>query len=641
MTDIIDDKKAIVEPGDLLNKKTKAVPMPDADIGVDTEQKIYDNIIVAGESSHLDISKIEEFTRVSQKRNEVYDLLDSMCNDATIAAVLETYAEDATERSEEGRIVWSEASDPKIAKYINYMLSSLNIDKNVYKWVYSLCKYGDIYIRLYRESEVYDDALFNIDSDEDDNNAELKEENDKKKKLNEDVKVHIFKKSDKYSKYIEMEPNPAEVFELTRFGKTSGYIKAAVPISQSKNTDDLLFPTYLYKFNLNDVNVYGPLEYVHCSLEDNTSRTPEEVEIFNTDNTKEEIENDSAESYKYTVKRGQSLFYNIFKIWRELALLENAILLNRITKSAIVRIINVQVGDMAKEDVPNVLRKVKQLIEQKSALNKDVGLSEYTNPGPVENNIYVPVHGETGNITIESVGGDVDVGKLTDLEYFQNKLFGALRVPKQYFGLTDDNAGFSGGESLAIISSRYAKMVKRIQSVICQGVTDIINLYLLNRNLDNYVNKFTIKMQPPTTQEDIDRRESLSSKVQITADVMNLMSDIEDPIAKLKMLKSLISNVISNDEVIGILQDVIDAMESESVPTPNETTNNATAGFGGEERSPMSAIGNIGMNSPESGEEEIDTTAETETEAPAETAPELPTPSELGIGDLSDNDIEV
>lgn len=641
MTDLINDEKAIVEPGDLLNKKVKSVPMPDADIGVDTDQHIYDEIILAGDSSHLDISKIEEFTRVSQKRDEVYALLDSMCNDATIAAVLETYAEDSTERSEEGKIVWAEASDSKISAYVNYLLASLNIDKNIYKWIYSLCKYGDLYIRIYRESEISTDALFSKYEDEDDEDKTIDPQmlDEGKQQLNEDVKVKIFSKKDKYSKYIEMEPNPAEIFELTKFGKTAGYIKAPVPVSQEKSKNDLLFPHYIYQFKLADVSVYGPLEYVHCALEDNTSRSPEEVEIFTSDKEEELKENVEETSYKYTVKRGQSLFYNIFKIWRELSLLENAILLNRVTKSAIVRLINVQVGDMAKEDVPNVMRKIKQLIEQKAAINKDVGMSEYTNPGPIENNIYIPVHGETGNVTIESVGGDVDAGKLTDLEYFRDKLFGALRVPKQYYGFVGDNAGFSGGESLAIISSRYAKMIKRIQAVTCQCITDIVNLYLLNRNLDSYVNKFKIKMQPPTTSEDIDRRENLSSKVQITADVMNLMSDIEDPVAKLKMLKSLLANVITNEEVIGIIQDVIDNMESEGeVPPIQEGEGGEDLDLGGPgPSSAMSAIGGIGsMREPEGemGEETPEVGGEETSSNPS-----LPSPSELGIGDLSDNDI--
>ena len=48
---------------------------------------------------------------------------------------------------------------------------------------------------------------------------------------------------------------------------------------------------------------------------------------------------------EYTVRRGQSLLYNVFKIWRELSLLENSMLLNRVTKSSIIRVVNVEIGD--------------------------------------------------------------------------------------------------------------------------------------------------------------------------------------------------------------------------------------------------------------------------------------------------------
>ena len=86
-------------------------------------------------------------------------------------------------------------------------------------------------------------------------------------------------------------------------------------------------------------------------------------------------------------------------------------------------------------------------------------MQEYNNPGPIENNIYFATHGGQGNITIEAVGGDVDVKNLADLDYWNNKFYSAYGVPKQYYGWTDDAAGFNGGTSLAILSSEFAKGV--------------------------------------------------------------------------------------------------------------------------------------------------------------------------------------
>ena len=89
----------------------------------------------------------------------MYQLLDTMAEDPTIAAVLETYAEDATETNDDGRIVWCTSNDINIAKYITYLLDTMNVDKNSYRWVYSLCKYGDLYLRLYRQSDIQPDLF--------------------------------------------------------------------------------------------------------------------------------------------------------------------------------------------------------------------------------------------------------------------------------------------------------------------------------------------------------------------------------------------------------------------------------------------------------------------------------------------------
>lgn len=160
---------------------------------------------------------------------------------------------------------------------------------------------------------------------------------------------------------------------------------------------------------------------------------------------------------------------------------------------------------------------------------------------------------------------------MADLSYYQDKLYGGLRVPKQFFGVTDDSAGFSGGQSLAIISSRYGKMVKRIQNTMIQAITDAINLLLIDKGLDSYVDKFVIRMQTPTTQEEVDRRENMSSKVGLTRDIMDMLNtDIEDTETRLKILKSLLSNVISNTEVTTLIQEEIDRLESLKVEAEAE-----------------------------------------------------------------------
>ena len=588
------------------NQKINPVPTPSKNIGIDVDNQFMDNIANAGLSGKLDMAAIESFTNVSRSRDSVYDLLDMMMSDSTMASVLETYSEDATEYNEQGRIVWVESDNALATKYIEHLLDTMNIDKHIYSWVHCLIKYGDVYIKLFRKS--------------DEEKADPDFHTNDRSVLNEGVIAKAHNDSDHYTGYVEMVKNPAEVFELTKLGKTRGYIKTNIQTLSNSTTgysqQDMLNGYYqIYRFNEQDVELYAADDFVHGYLEDNSSRIDEKVNIFynykdyNTDN-----ETDT-NGYNFNVRRGQSLFYTAFKAWRELSLVQNAILLNRITKSAIVRAIMVNVGDMPKEMVGPHMQGIKQLIEQKSAINAAQSIAEYTNPGPIENNIYIPVHGETGQINIQAIGGDVEIGNLTDLDKYQDQLFGSLRVPKQYFGLTDDAAGFSGGQSLAIISSRYAKAIKRIQNAIIQMITDLVNLMLIDRGFDSYVNIFTIKMQAPTTQEEIDRRENESSKVNMVNDIMSLVEPIEDPVKKLEILKSLLSNVITNTEVIQIIQDEIDSLSTSEEESPSTEEDNFEFGGGNEAE-----------------ESEIFSDIEEPNESMPEESTSLPTPGEIEGG---------
>ena len=534
------------------NKIKKVTPEgKESDVGI--SDVMYDNIIQSGINSTIDLSGINSLSQQATTRNEMYNIYDTMCEDGQISAVIKTYAEDATQRNAEGNIVWATSNDSNIAYLINYYIDSLNIDKNIYKWAYSLCKYGDLYIRLYRESE-YDDAIFGK----------------KNRNLTEDVKIKAFKKNDKYAHYVEMVTNPAEMFELTKFGKTVGFIKSPVDgvIVRSQNNID--FMNYAYKFKRNDITIYPPTEFVHAAIEDNVSRYEESVNIFLNDSDYDSDNN----AYSYTVKRGQSLLSNVYKTWRELQLLEASVLLNRVTKSSIVRLINVEVGDMPKENVAKTLMGIKQMIEQKAAINKGSGMSEYTNPGPIENNVYVPTHDGVGAISTTQIGGDVDVKSLADLEWYLNKLYGSLQVPKNFFSQNDDAAGFNGGQSLTIISSRYAKTVKHIQNILTQLLKDIFNLILLDKGLDSYINNFEVHIQPPVTQEDIDRMENQSTKVQLSRDIMDMLSDIEDAPARLKILKSLMKNIVTDPDIIKELDEQIELAIAEKEPVEEPQQNN-------------------------------------------------------------------
>ena len=267
-------------------------------------------------------------------------------------------------------------------------------------------------------------------------------------------------------------------------------------------------------------------------------------------------------------------------------------------------------------------------------------MSEYTNPGAMENNIYVPTHNGVGAINTQQIGGDVNVRDIADIDYFKNKFYAASKIPKQFMGDTDDATGFNGGTSLSIVSSRYAKTIKRIQSTMCQALTDVINILLIDRGLDNYVNKFSIRMQSPVTQEELDKRDNTSSKIQISDDVMRMVGDIEDEVIKLKILKALLSNAITNTEVIDLIQEQINNLEASKEEEESSEDNNDDMNFGDDESFDFgdfdggtsdNDLGGFEDNLDLGGDEEVG--SETEEVTGEDT---LPTPADLDAGDFSD-----
>ena len=265
-------------------------------------------------------------------------------------------------------------------------------------------------------------------------------------------------------------------------------------------------------------------------------------------------------------------------------------------------------------------------------------MREYNNPGPIENNVYVPVRGEIGAISASQIGGEgSDPKSLADLDYFKELLYAGLGIPKQFMGDTADSTGFNGGTSLTLISSRYAKKIRAIQSSLIEMVTDIVNLILLNRGMESYINKFEIKMQPPTTQEEKDRKENVSQGIQITRDILDMLQDIQDPATKLEITKILLSANLVNPGLIAILEKEVEKLrEGEGTEATDENLDD----FGdSEDLGSLGSGGSSSFNEPTGGFEDFETETsgeDTSGEAETEESNVLPNMSDLNM-DFTDN----
>ena len=99
-------KKPRKSKSSLIGNQAKPVVLDSTTkLDIDTNKVLIDNIIEAGLQSKLDISAIDRFTSISNARDQVYQLIDTMCNDSAVSAIVRTYTDDVCEMADNGHIV--------------------------------------------------------------------------------------------------------------------------------------------------------------------------------------------------------------------------------------------------------------------------------------------------------------------------------------------------------------------------------------------------------------------------------------------------------------------------------------------------------------------------------------------------------
>ena len=488
------------------------------------------------------IDNINTFREMSRNRNEQYDAFDEMEKDATISAALKMYADDATQYNLDGNVIWVESDDPNIAEFGNRLIEVLRLNESAWSHIYQLVKYGDLYLETF-----YDDE------------SSTSKMNSKSISGGFGTAVQYHKIGARIDEYIEAVPNPASIFDLRKRGKVAGFIKIDDVDPEKTNY------SRVYSVNLTGTTqqILPSDKYVHIMISAESSRYPETLNI----EYKDKDGNDVNESYR--VAKGKSMLADTFKSFRELKLMEDSILLNRVTRSPLTRILQVEVGDMSKAQIREKLRQIKRMIEQKNFLDKDSGeFSNMASPGPVDNIVYVPTRDGKGAITSTTLGGDVDPKSLVDIEYYKQKEAGGLGIPLSYLQQqSGDGGGLSSGTALTKLDNRYARAVKRIQTAYCAGIQTLLNIFAIRKGLTDYVNNFKVRMLSPSTIEDADRDEQLDNRIRMTNDMLSIIDNFEgyNDDTKRQVIEYLISVFLNKPEITNILSKQEAVSEDEPV----------------------------------------------------------------------------
>ena len=202
---------------------------------------------------------------------------------------------------------------------------------------------------------------------------------------------------------------------------------------------------------------------------------------------------------------GNSLLESVFKVYKQKELLEDAIIIYRIQRAPERRIFYVDVGNMPAHMAMSFVERVKNEIQQRRIPSSTGGganvIDASYNPLSVNEDYFFPQTAEGRGSKVETLPGGTNLGEITDLRYFTNKLFRALRIPASYLPTAIDeqaNTVSDGKVGTAYIQElRFNEYCKRLQSIIVETFDLEFKLWLNDQgvNIDNSL--FELKFNQP------------------------------------------------------------------------------------------------------------------------------------------------
>tara|TARA_R110000824_G_scaffold80978_1_gene203422 strand:- start:1052 stop:2839 length:1788 start_codon:yes stop_codon:yes gene_type:complete len=214
---------------------------------------------------------------------------------------------------------------------------------------------------------------------------------------------------------------------------------------------------------------------------------------------------------------GRSILDSTRKVYKQLIMAEDAMLIYRITRAPERRVFYVDVGNIPPAQVDSYLMQARDKLKRTPLVNQTSGQQDMRfNPESILEDFFVPIRGDRGS-RIETLPGGENAAAIEDIEYLQNKMFISLGVPKSYLTAEEDLAGKG---TLAQEDIKFARTIQRIQKITISEMAKIalIHLHLKGYDEDSIYN-FDLKLTNPSSVTEmmnldlIDKRFSTASQM--------------------------------------------------------------------------------------------------------------------------------
>ena len=257
---------------------------------------------------------------------------------------------------------------------------------------------------------------------------------------------------------------------------------------------------------------------------------------------------------------GKSMIENGRRLWKQLSLMEDAMLIHRIMRAPEKRVFKIDIGNIPPQEVDNYMQRIINKMKKVPFIDRNSG--EYNLKYNMQNlteDFFLPVRGGDSGTSIENISG-LDYAATEDIQYLKNKLFAALKIPKAYLGY-DENV--NGKATLAAEDVRFARTIERIQRTIISELSKIAIIHLYSQGIqDVEMTNFELQLINPSTIYEQERVNLWSEKVRLAQDVIGLNMLSKDWVYK------NIFKVTDNDqeeERVKIIDDIKDRFRYRSI----------------------------------------------------------------------------
>lgn len=215
---------------------------------------------------------------------------------------------------------------------------------------------------------------------------------------------------------------------------------------------------------------------------------------------------------------GTSILEPARRIWRQLTLLEDAVMAYRIVRSPERRVFYIDVGNIPPEDIEQYMQRVMTQMKRNQIVDVNSGRVDLRyNPLSVEEDYYIPVRGGASNTRIEPLSGGSYTGDIDDVKYLRDKLFSALKVPMSY--LSHGDGAEEDKSTLAQKDIRFARTIQRLQRSIVSEMEKICIIHLFTMGYrGNDLLSFKLSLNNPSKLAELQELEHWKSRFAAAAE---------------------------------------------------------------------------------------------------------------------------